>query len=226
MNVENQQKQLVIVRSIIEGLRAATRGMAPPASQEIVSRFGRDTFLILISCLLSLRTKDTVSLPASYRLFDCARTPRELLALPIGTIETLIYPVGFYKRKAVLMHSVSHELLTRFKGVVPNTKGALLSIKGIGLKTANLVLAEGFGIPALCVDTHVHRISNRLGLVSTETPEETEAALQQVLPQEYWIEWNRLLVMWGQNICVPISPFCSRCPIAPFCQRNGVVKSR
>jgi endonuclease-3 len=226
MRVEKHQKQLVDVRSVIEGLRAATRGMAPPASQEIVSRFGRDTFLILISCLLSLRTKDTVSLPASFRLFDHARTPHELLALPTSTLEVIIYPVGFYKRKAALLHSVSHELLTRFKGIVPNTKDALLSIKGVGLKTANLVLAEGFCIPALCVDTHVHRISNRLGLVNTQTPHETEAALQCVLPKEYWIEWNRLLVMWGQNICVPISPFCSRCPIAPFCQRKDVVSSR
>jgi endonuclease III len=227
MDVEKQQKQqLAVVLGVIEGLRVATRGMIVPASQEIVSRFGRDTFLVLISCLLSLRTRDTVSLPASCRLFEKAKTPESMLALPLSTIEALIYPVGFYKRKALLLHSVSQDLLTRFGGVVPSTKEELLSIKGIGLKTANLVLSEGFGIPALCVDTHVHRISNRLGIVTTKTPEETEAALREIIPQEYWIEWSRLLVMWGQNICVPLSPWCSRCPIAPLCQRKGVVHSR
>lgn len=227
MNVEKQQKQqLAVVLGVIESLRVATRGMIVPASQEIVSRFGRDTFLVLVSCLLSLRTRDTVSLPASCRLFEKAKTPEAILALPLSTIETLIYPVGFYKRKALLLHSVSRDLLTRFYGIVPNTKEKLLSIKGVGLKTANLVLAEGFGIPALCVDTHVHRISNRLGLVITKTPEQTEAALREIIPQEYWIEWSRLLVMWGQNICVPLSPWCSRCPIFPVCQRKGVIRSR
>jgi endonuclease-3 len=219
-------RQKCQVEAIVKGLRVATRNMEPPASQGIVSRFGRDTFLILVSCLLSLRTKDTVSLPASCRLFEHARTPQELLALPLSNIEKIIYPVGFYRRKALLVHSVSQELLTRFNGCVPGTYTELLSLKGVGPKTANLVLAEGFGIPALCVDTHVHRISNRLGLVQTRTPRETEAALKLVLPQEYWIEWNRLLVMWGQNICVPLSPFCSRCPIAPWCQRVGVTKAR
>jgi endonuclease-3 len=116
--------------------------------------------------------------------------------------------------------------LERFSGIVPSTLKELLTLPGVGLKTANLVLAEGFQIPALCVDTHVHRISNRLGIVHTKTPEETETALRAVLPPEYWIEWSRLLVMWGQNMCVPVSPFCSVCPVRGMCQRTGVTRSR
>jgi endonuclease-3 len=214
------------VEAIVEGLRIVTRAMEPPASQVIVSRFGRDAFLVLIACLLSLRTKDTVSLPASCRLFEYARTPQEILALSSEEIVRIIYPVLYYRRKSVVLHTVSRCLLDRFGGVVPSNKNDLLSIPGIGPKTANLVLAEGFGIPALCVDTHVHRISNRLGLVSTRTPQETEKALAHVLPKKYWIEWNRLLVTWGQNICLPQSPLCSRCTIALWCDRTGVVRSR
>lgn len=214
------------VQKIIEQLRIATRGMEPPASVSIVSRFGRDSFLVLIACILSLRTRDTVSLPASLRLFEQARTPEAMLELPTATISSLIYPVGFYRRKAQTIHQICSMLLTRFGGHVPNTPEELMSLPGVGLKTANLVLGEGFGIPALCVDTHVHRISNRLGLVNTKTPEETEAALRKILPPEYWIEWSKLLVMLGQNVCVPISPFCSTCPIRTQCQRVGVTRSR
>ena len=214
------------VQKIIERLRIATRDMEPPASQTIVSRFGRDPFLVLIACILSLRTKDTVSLPASCRLFDLARMPQEMLTISILTISQVIYPVGFYRRKSVTIHRICAELLKRFSGNVPATLPELLSLPGVGLKTANLVLAEGFEIPALCVDTHVHRISNRLGIVRTQTPEDTEAALRAVLPREYWIEWSRLLVMMGQNVCVPISPFCSICPIRRVCKQVGVIKSR
>lgn len=214
------------VQKIIERLRIATKAMEPPASSTIVSRFGRDSFLVLISCILSLRTRDTVSLPASLRLFARARTPSEMLKIPIEHIAKIIYPVGFYRRKAITIHKICQELLTHFGGKVPNTLEKLLSLSGVGLKTANLVLSEGFGIPAIVVDTHVHRISNRLGLVKTKTPEETEEALRKVLPQKYWIEWSRLLVMLGQNVCVPISPFCSICPIRDMCKRVGVVKSR
>lgn len=192
----------------------------------IVQKFGRDPFLVLISCLLSLRTRDTATLPASLRLFSKAVTPQELLALNTPEIEELIYPVGFYRRKAILVQQVSDTIIVRFGGKVPKDLESLMSIKGIGLKTANLVLAEGFGIPAICVDVHVHRISNRLGLVQTHTPEETEKALRQVLPQEYWTAWNRLMVMWGQNICVPITPKCSECAIFDLCERVGVTKSR
>ena len=183
------------VEKIINELRRATHGMVPPASQSIVSQFGRDPFLVLISCILSLRTKDTVSLPASIRLFEHAHTPSSFLTLSQETIVSAIYPVGFYRRKALTIHKICAELLSRYNGQVPSTLQELMSLPGVGLKTANLVLGEGFAIPALCVDTHVHRISNRLGIVRTKTPEETEAALRVVIPEKYWIEWSKLLVM-------------------------------
>lgn len=211
---------------IIDILRQKTRGMQEPACTAIIKQFGKDPFLVLISCLLSLRTRDTVSLPASQRLFSQARTPQTIFAIPLQDLEAIIYPVAFYRQRAKNVHEVCRDLLDRFKGSVPSTLQELLSINGVGPKTANLVLAQGFGIPAICVDTHVHRISNRLGLVSTSTPVETERELKKVLPQEYWIEYNQLLVMWGQNICVPISPKCSQCPIAFLCPRIGVTVSR
>lgn len=218
-------KQARAIR-IIEILRKATKGMEQPASLQIVKRYGKDPYLVLVSCLLSLRTKDTVSFPASQRLFEHARNPIEMLKLPLPTIEKLIYPTGFYRRKARLLHEVSADLLHRFNGTVPHTFEELTSIKGVGNKTANLVLGVAFDIPAICVDTHVHRISNRLGLVKTTSADETELALKKLLPSRYWIEFNHLLVLWGQNICVPISPFCSKCAIADLCPRVGVTRHR
>ena len=200
--------------------------MEPPASVSIVKHYGKNPYLILISCLLSLRTKDTVSLPASQRLFNYAKTPQQMLALPTTKIEKLIYPTGFYHRKAELLHTVSKDLLERFDGNVPANLDDLLSIKGIGRKTANLVLGVAFDIPAICVDTHVHRVSNRLGLVKTKTTDQTETELKKILPEKYWVEYNHLLVVWGQNICVPISPFCSKCAIADLCPRVGVTQHR
>jgi len=200
--------------------------MVEPSSLSIVEEFGKDPFLVLTGCMLSLRTKDSVSLPASQRLFQIAKTPQEILELPIKKIEKIIYPVGFYREKAKSLHAVSKKILQDFGGKVPNNEKDLLSLKGVGRKTANLVLGEGFGIPAICVDTHVHRIANRLGLVKTKKPEETEKELKKILPKKYWIEFNTLMVKWGQNICVPISPFCSRCAISQLCPKIGVTKSR
>ncbi len=200
--------------------------MVQPAVTQIIDEWGQDPFLILVSCLLSLRTKDTVSLPASKRLFQFAKTPKQIIQLPISTIEQIIYPVGFYRKKSKLLHEISNDILERFSGKVPDTQEALLSLKGIGRKTMNLVLGEGFGVPAICVDTHVHRISNRLGLVKTKTPHETEEALKQLLPKKYWIEYNRLMVMWGQNICAPIAPFVSKCALAHLCPKIGVKRMR
>lgn len=211
---------------IIKLLKQATRAMTPPASAQIVTRYGKDPYLILISCLLSLRTKDSASFPASCKLFEHAKTPKEMLALPLATIEKIIHQTGFYKNKARILKSVSEDLLKRFNGKVPNNETDLLSIKGVGRKTASLVLGEAFGIPAICVDTHVHRISNRLGLVKTKTPEQTEAALKELLPKDQWIDFNHLLVMWGQNICVPISPKCSSCVLLPICPQIGVTTRR
>lgn len=211
---------------IIHILRKATRGMVKPASVTITEQFGRNPYLVLISCILSLRTRDTVSLPASIRLFEHAQTPEQMLTIPVTTIEKLIYPCGFYRRKAINIHEISQTIRDKFEGKVPNTLAKLLTLKGVGLKTANLVLGQGFGIPALCVDTHVHRISNRLGLVKTKTPEETERELKKIVPPEYWIEYSHLMVMWGQNICVPISPFCTKCAIKDLCPQIGVTKFR
>ena len=211
---------------IIHILRHATKDMTKPASYQIVKQFGKDPFLVLIGCLLSLRTKDTVSLPASQRLFSYAKKPKDLLSLPVAEIQKLIYPVGFYRKKAKLLHEVSADLIERFNSEVPNNEADLLSIKGIGRKTMNLVLGEGFGIPAICVDVHVHRISNRLGLVKSKKPDQTEKQLKMLLPKKYWIEFNQLLVMWGQNICVPLSPFVSKCAIAHLCPKIGVKRMR
>ena len=211
---------------IIHTLRQATKGMVEPAVTQIIAEYGRDPFLVLISCLLSLRTRDTVSLPASRRLFTVAKSPQEILNIPLERLEKIIYPVAFYRKRAQQLHGVCKDLIERFDAKVPSSEEDLLSFKGVGRKTMNLVRGEGFGIPAICVDTHVHRISNRFGLVATKTPEETEMALRKLLPQKYWIEYNRLLVMWGQNIRVPILPFCSRCAIAHLCQKVGVKKSR
>lgn len=211
---------------IFNELRRATSYMVKPAASQIIDQFGRKPFLILVSCLLSLRTKDTVSLPASIRLFEVAQTPEQVLQIPSFELERIIYPVAFYRKRALNLHKVSQQLIERFNGQVPSQYEQLRELDGVGPKTANLVLAEGFGIPAICVDTHVHRIANRLGLVETRTPQETEEALKQLLPQELWTECNRLLVMWGQNICVPISPKCSSCAIALLCPRIGVTRSR
>ena len=219
----NQKKRAITIITI---LRTATKDMVEPAGITIIKQFGRNPYLVLVSCILSLRTKDTVSLPASQRLFALAQTPSALLSLTPKTIQDLIYPVGFYRQKTKQLLKISSILQKQYNSAVPNTEKDLLALPGVGPKTTNLVLSLGFNIPALCVDTHVHRISNHLGLVNTETPEETEAQLKLILPKEYWSEFNELMVMWGQNICVPISPFCSKCPLLPLCPQNGVNKRR
>ncbi len=185
-----------------------------------------DPFRVLIACLLSLRTKDETTGPAAARLFALADTPEALRRLSPRTIERAIYPVGFYRTKARVLREVSRDLIERFGGRVPDDIDALLTLKGVGRKTANLVVTQGFNKPGICVDVHVHRISNRLGYVTTRTPEETEAALRRRLPRRYWIGYNDLLVSFGQNICLPVSPNCSRCPLRGDCPRRGVRRSR
>jgi endonuclease III len=186
----------------------------------------RDPFEILISTLLSLRTKDEVTAAATERLFLLASTPAEMLRLSEAKIRKAIYPVGFYRNKAETIRHVCRELIERFSSRVPDSIEELLTLKGVGRKTANLVVSLGFNKPGLCVDTHVHRISNRLGYVRTKTPEETEFALRAKLPPEYWSRYNTLFVAFGRNTCRPISPFCSQCPVAVYCDRVGVKKSR
>jgi endonuclease III len=187
---------------------------------------GRDPFKILIACLLSLRTKDETTGPAAARLFALADTPARLAALPAQTIERAIFPVGFYRTKAKGLRTVARALLDRFDGQVPADLDALLTLHGVGRKTANLVVTFGFDLPGICVDTHVHRITNRLGFVATDTPDHTELALRRKLPRRHWIGLNDLLVGFGQNVCHPTSPHCSSCPVARHCGRIGVRHSR
>ena len=175
---------------------------------------------------MSLRTQDKTTLPASERLFQLAMTPQAMLTLSTAQIEKAIYPVGFYRTKAKTILGICRDILGKFNGQVPSNLEDLLTMKGVGRKTANLVLTEGFAIPSMCVDTHVHRISNRFGYLKTKTPEETEMVLRKRLPREYWMEYNALLVLWGQNICKPISPLCSKCALKNFCARMNVTTSR
>lgn len=192
----------------------------------VVARETRDPFRILIACLLSLQTKDQTTADASQRLFRLADTPERMRALPIKTIEKAIYPVGFYKNKAGQIRGICRSLLRDFGGRVPDTIEELLTLKGVGRKTANLVVTVGYRKPGICVDIHVHRISNRWGYVRTKTPEETERALRHKLPAKYWITFNDWLVPFGQHLCRPISPFCSHCPVSRYCKKVGVRTSR
>ncbi|HHT9118987.1 MAG TPA: endonuclease III domain-containing protein [Candidatus Hypogeohydataceae bacterium YC41] len=191
----------------------------------VVAR-SRSPFKVLVSCLLSLRTKDAVTSQASERLFRLAESPQEMASLEVPTIEKAIYPVGFYKTKARRIKEISQVLLEKYNGKVPDTLEELLKLKGVGRKTANLVITLGYGKPGICVDTHVHRVINRLGYVRTKNPTETEFALREVLPQRYWIPLNDLLVTHGQNICTPISPRCSICPVERYCQKVGITRHR
>jgi len=186
----------------------------------------RDPFMILISTLLSLRTKDEVTAVATERLFALAKTPAEMLKVPQAKIAKTIYPVGFYRVKARTIHSVCRDLIKRFNSKVPDDLDELLSIKGVGRKTANLVVSLAYGKEGICVDTHVHRISNRLGYVKTKTPDETEFALRAKLPHMHWIIYNTIMVAFGRKTCKSVSPLCSKCPVFKYCDRVGVGLSR
>ncbi len=186
----------------------------------------RDPFKVLISCILSLRTQDKTTAAASKRLFTLASTPRAVSRLPVNTIEKAIYPAGFYRVKAGTIKDICITLTEKHRSQVPGTLEGLLTLKGVGRKTANLVLTRGFDTYGICVDTHVHRITNRWGLVSTKKPDETELALRGILPKRYWKELNGILVAFGQRICRPVSPRCSMCVIRVSCKRRGVGKNR
>ena len=191
-----------------------------------VSGSPRSPFRVLISCILSLRTKDETTHSAAKRLFELADTPRDMLKLSSERIEKAIYPVGFYRNKARTILDISERLVKSYHSQVPDEVDELLNFKGVGRKTANLVVTLGYRKPGICVDTHVHRISNRWGYVRTSSPPETEFALRKKLSLEYWIEFNDLLVTLGQNLCHPLSPRCSICPVRKFCNRVGVTRSR
>lgn len=193
----------------------------------VVSReSNRDPFRILIACLLSLRTKDKTTGEASGRLFALAHQPASMLALPLQKIEQAIYPVCFYRTKAKSIHAICRRLLDVYGGAVPDSIEELVTLSGVGRKTANLVVTVAFGKPGICVDIHVHRISNRWGYVKTTTPDETEEALRRKLPKLHWITFNDLLVPYGQHLCQPVSPFCSKCKLTEYCDRVGVTRSR
>ena len=206
-------------------VRHAISAWEPPALNKIAEE-SHDPFRVLISCILSQQTKDHVTEVASARLYRLADRPETILALSERRIARAIYPVSFYRTKARTIREVSRTLLTRFAGRVPDSLEPLLSLKGVGRKTANLVVTVGYRKSGICVDTHVHRISNRWGYVKTKTPEQTEMILRQKLPKRHWIYYNDLLVPFGQHLCRPISPFCSRCPVARWCARVGVTIHR
>jgi endonuclease III len=210
---------------VLRRLRRTRRGWTPTAIAAVVAE-STHPFRVLVACVLSLRTQDTTTGPAAARLFALADTPAAMLRLTARRIERAIYPVGFYRTKARAILAICHALLTRFGGRVPDDIDALLTLPGVGRKTANLVVTVAYGKPGICVDTHVHRISNRLGYVRTRTPEATEAALRASLPRRYWIGYNDLLVAFGQNVCTPVRPRCSTCPVRPFCPRVGVSAAR
>jgi endonuclease-3 len=210
------------IGKVIRVLKREVRRWPIPA----IGKYVETPFTVLISCLLSLRTQDRTTLAASDRLFAIAETPEALLEVRIPLIEKAIYPVSFYRVKARTIHEICRQLLDRFNGTVPSSIDQLLTLPGVGRKTANIVVTLAYQKAGIAVDTHVHRISNRLGYVRTRTPEKTEMALRRKLPRRYWIVFNDLLVAYGQNLCKPVSPLCSKCKIAQFCRKVGVRISR
>ena len=213
------------IGAVIRTLRRQARSWRPTAVAEVAAE-QPDPFRVLIACLLSLRTQDATTREASERLFRVADTPAAMLRLSPARISRLIFPVGFYRTKARAIRQISRDLIERFGGAVPDEIDALLTLNGVGRKTANLVVTIGFAKPGICVDIHVHRISNRLGFVRTKSPDQTELALRAKLPRRYWIGYNDLLVAFGQNVCRPLSPHCSHCPVARWCRRVGVGRTR
>lgn len=210
------------IHHIVRILRREVKRWKVPA----LAHYSETPFRTLISCILSLRTQDRTTVAASSRLFAVADTPEDILGLRAFRIEKLIYPVSFYRVKAKTIRAISRKILEDFDGDVPDTIDELISLPGVGRKTANIVVTLGFGKPGIAVDIHVHRISNRLGYVKTKNADSTELELRKKLPRKYWIEFNDLLVTYGQNLCKPQSPFCSGCRIAAWCDRVGVARSR
>lgn len=213
------------ISAVVSLIRKQVRTLNVPWLDEM-ARMDRDPFKVLVSCILSLRTQDKTTGEASRRLFAMASTPSELASASVNDISKAIYPVGFYNTKARTLRSLSRTILEKHGGRVPDTINELLTLKGVGRKTANLVITLGWNKAGICVDTHVHRITNRWGYVHTKSPDRTEFALREKLPKRYWKHINGLLVAFGQGICKPISPLCSQCSVCNFCSRIGVTKSR
>lgn len=214
------------IHAAIRIVKREIRRWQEPVVGVVAKESNCDPFLILISTLLSLRTKDRTTREAGDRLFAMARTPATMLTLPLNKLERVIYPVGFYRTKAKAIHQICGRLIDEYDGVVPDSIDELVTLPGVGRKTANLVVTLGYGKPGICVDIHVHRISNRWGYIKTKTPEESEQVLRRTLPKQYWIIYNDLLVPYGQNLCLPVSPLCSTCKLTELCDRVGVTRSR
>jgi endonuclease-3 len=210
------------IHNVIRKLKKAVVQWREP----VLGHYKRDPFTVLIACVLSLRTQDKTTAAASERLFRLADNPGDMVRLPAVAIRKAIYPVGFYKTKAANIKKICAILNRSHAGEVPAAIDALLDLPGVGRKTANLVITLGFNKPGICVDTHVHRITNRWGYIETGKPDQTEQALRDKLPRRYWIPINDLLVTFGQNCCKPISPLCSQCPVERYCERIGVNRSR
>lgn len=206
---------MINIDKIVEILQSANQ----PRSEfvNLMETF-HNPYLVLIACILSLRTNDKTTYPATLRMLELAKTPQEMAKVSEEDLANAIYPVGFYKNKAKQIIELSQTIVNKLDGKVPDTIENLTKFNGVGRKTANLVLAKGFGIPAICVDVHVHRIFNRIGYVNTKTPDETEFALREKLPQKYWLDINTLMVTHGQNVCKPTKPKCDECPIREYCE--------
>ena len=214
------------IHEIVRRLEAEYPKWREPIVSQLAGRRRKDPFLVLIGTLLSLRTRDETTAGAIDRLWALADNPRDMAALAPEAVAKAIYPVGFYNNKAKTILEVCRQLLDRWGGAVPKDLDVLLTLPGVGRKTANLVVAIGYGEDAICVDTHVHRISNRFGYVKTKAPDDTEMVLRRILPREHWIRYNDLLVAFGQNLCGPLSPRCSECPVGDLCPRVGVTRHR
>lgn len=210
-----KSKTLKNVDEIVKGIKDAN---LPQRDFVKMMETFHDPFKVLICCILSLRTNDLTTYPCSLRMLELGTTPKDFLNVDVDTLAKAIYPVGFYKNKAQQILDISKELVEKYDSKVPDSIDELIKFKGVGRKTANLVLAKGFGIPAMCVDVHVHRISNRLGWVKTKTPDETEMELRKHLPKKYWLDINTILVTFGQNLCKPQKPMCNVCPIKEYCE--------
>ena len=216
------------IDEIFKFLKKELKKYNPPVLDSAIwDEIPRNPYTTLISCILSLRTKDEVTGPASKRLLKKYNTPEKIMKLPEEKIQKLIYPVGFYKTKSKTIKNISKTIIEKYDKKVPETLDELLTLKGVGRKTANIVMVYGHRKTGyIPIDTHCHRIPNRLGWIKTKTPEETETQLKKVLPEKYWNDFNNLFVQFGQSICVPISPYCSKCPIKKYCKQKKVVKNR
>jgi endonuclease III len=212
------------IAEVVKELKKAVKGFRAPSVTVVAKK--NDPFAVLISCIISLRTRDDVTEPASSRLFALAKSPAELLKLSDAKIEKAIYPAAFFRNKAKSMKEMCKVLVKEYSGKVPDRLEELLKLKGVGRKTANLTLTLGYNKLGICVDIHVHRICNRLGYVKTKSPDETEMVLREILPKQYWIGFNDLLVSFGQNLCKPVSPFCGSCPILHKCPQIGVTRRK